>query len=268
MPPWSAPALVLRPVVWRWRMIWCALMAGRRPRGSGLIRSQAGLSSWAGSRQPSSARIPLMSWDRAAKPSVIDQKPSRRSAFMARLRSVAMNAHAVVLAVAMSVLSQLGVSGPVPGVFDRPSIPDVPQQCRGCGPETRDVVTDLVDGLPLTDALASHRKDRGTARPVLHHPRRRRHAPQRPGEVTPALALTLAGLKWHPTAVGEPFADHLRSFAATVFDGDQEVGAALLEVVKKPRFACSASACTNKPSSSTGSRSCRRAAISPPASVA
>jgi hypothetical protein len=31
-----------------------------------------------------------MSWDKAASPSVIDQKPSRRNAFMARLLRVAM----------------------------------------------------------------------------------------------------------------------------------------------------------------------------------
>jgi hypothetical protein len=70
------------------------------------------------------------------------------------------------------------------------------------------------------------------------------------------------------TAIREAICDDLKCHAATVFDGDQEVGAALLEVAKKPQFACSASACTNTPSSSTRSRSCRRAAISPPASVA
>jgi len=125
---------------------------------------------------------------------------------------------------------------------------------------------DLIDGLSLTDALAAHRQDRGAAWPVLHHPRRSRHAPQRPGEVAPAHALTLAGLEWHSAAVREPVADDLKSPAATVFDGNPEVSSTQLKVEKKPRFACSGSA--SIPSSSSRSRSCRRAAISPPASVA
>lgn len=69
---------------------------------------------------------------------------------------------AVALAVAMSVLAQLGVSGPVPGVFDRPAVADVLQQGLGCGAQTRvaprgalskDVVTNLIDGLPSRTPL-------------------------------------------------------------------------------------------------------------------
>jgi len=75
--------------------------------------------------------------------------------------------YAVALAVAVGVLPELGVAGPVPGVFDRPAVADVLQQGLGCGAQTRvaprgalskDVVTDLIDGLPLTDALAAHRR--------------------------------------------------------------------------------------------------------------
>jgi hypothetical protein len=50
-----------------------------------------------------------------------------------------------------------------------------------------------------------------------------------------------------------------------VFHRDQEVGATLLEVEEKGRFACNASACTSSPSSSTRSSSWRSAA-SPAAS--
>jgi hypothetical protein len=47
---------------------------------AGSIKSQPEFRPWAGSRQPSSARSPLMSWERAARPSVMDQKsPSRRA---------------------------------------------------------------------------------------------------------------------------------------------------------------------------------------------
>jgi hypothetical protein len=53
-----------------------------------------------------------------------------------------------------------------------------------------------------------------------------------------------------------------------VLYSDQEVGATLLEVEEKGQFACSASDCTSKPLRSTQSNSWRKAAISPPASVA
>ena len=69
-------------------------------------------------------------------------------------------------------------------------------------------------------------------------------------------------------AMDQPITDHLKPFAATVFNRDQEVGATLLEVEEKGRFACSASAWTNIPVSSTRSKSSRRAPISLPASVA
>ena len=69
-------------------------------------------------------------------------------------------------------------------------------------------------------------------------------------------------------AISQPVLDHLRSFAATVLYSDKEVGAKLLEVEEKGRFACSASAFTSKSLRSTRSNSWRKAAISPPASVA
>lgn len=51
-------------------------------------------------------------------------------------------------------------------------------------------------------------------------------------------------------AIGEPITGHLKPFAATVFACNQEVGATLLEVRGKGRFACSASAFTSSPLSS------------------
>jgi len=86
------------------------------------------------------------------------------------------NPDAVALAVAMRVFPELGVTGPVPGIFDGPPIAHVLQQSLCRGPETRDVVMGLVDGLALADALAAHSQDRGAAWPVLHHPLWCRHA--------------------------------------------------------------------------------------------
>jgi len=131
--------------------------------------------------------------------------------------------NAVALAVAVGVFPELGVAGPVPGVFDRPAVADMPQQRRSCSAQTRvaprgalskDVVTDLVDGLALADALAAHRQDRGAAGPVLRHPLRCRHAAHGPGEITAAFAFSLAGLKRRLPAVGQPITDHLKPPAA------------------------------------------------------
>jgi hypothetical protein len=176
--------------------------------------------------------------------------------------------HAVALAVAMRVLPELGVAGPVPGVLDGPAVAHVLQQRLGSSAQTRDVVTGLIDRFAVAGAFAANFQDRGAARPVLHYPRWGRHAPQHPGEDPAAFAFTLAGLPRRVAAIGQPVLDHLRSLVTTVFYSDQEVGITLFEVEEKGRFACSASACTSKPLSSTRSRSWRKAAISPPASVA
>ena len=82
--------------------------------------------------------------------------------------------HAIGLPIAMRIFLELGVAGPVPGVFDRSAVANVLQQSLRRGPETRDVVTGLIDGLALADALAAHRQDRGAARPGLSDPLQRR----------------------------------------------------------------------------------------------
>lgn len=70
------------------------------------------------------------------------------------------------------------------------------------------------------------------------------------------------------TAVDQSVSDQPKTFAEAVFNGYQEVGAALGEVEGKGRLACSASACTSTPPSSTASSSWRSASISPLTSVA
>jgi hypothetical protein len=101
-------------------------------------------------------------------------------------------------------------------------------------------------------ALPGHRS-------LLHDPLQCRHDPERPGDVTAPFDFPLAGAPGEPPAVGEPISDQAKPVAATVFDGDQEVRAALGEVKEKGLFACSAPACTSTPSSCTGSRRWRRA---------
>jgi hypothetical protein len=90
--------------------------------------------------------------------------------------------------------------------------------------------------------MAAHGDDRRAARPLLHHPLRRRHRPEAPGDVSAPFHLPVTGLPGCTTTVGEPITDQLKPFAAPVFDGDQEVGVALGEVEEKGRFACNASA--------------------------
>jgi len=175
---------------------------------------------------------------------------------------------AVDFLVAVGVFPELGVTDPVPAVLNRPAMANMAQQGLGSSPQTYDVVTGLFGWLPLASALAAHGKERGAARPLLHHPLRCWHRQQRPGDVTAVDELMPAGPPRHAAAVDEPDPDELKPRAATEYDSDQEVGAALGEVEEKGRLACSASACTRTPSSTTACSSCRRAWVSLPASVA
>ena len=149
--------------------------------------------------------------------------------------------NAVGFAVAVGILTELGVAGPVPGIFNAPSVTYVLQQGLGAAPQTRvaprgalskDVVTGLIDALAIADALAAHRNHRGAARPVLHHPLWSGHATQRPGDIPAVPALAPAGLERRLSAVGQAIGDHLKSLAAAVFHSNHEVGAALFEVEK------------------------------------
>ena len=176
--------------------------------------------------------------------------------------------NAVDLAVAVRVFLELRVAEPVPGVLNRPAVAHVLQQRPNAGAEAGDTVTGFVDGLAVATALAADRENHCAIGPVLRHPLRSRHAPHRPGEVAAAFVLVLAGLQRRLPSVDQSIYAYLKPLAAAMFHRDQEVGITLFEVDEKGRFACSASACTSSPSSSTRSWSWRRAAISPPASVA
>ena len=155
--------------------------------------------------------------------------------------------HAVPLAVAVSVLPELGVAKSVPAILKTPAISHLLEQSPGAGAQPRDLVTGLIDWPAGSTALAARRHHRGAARPVLHHPLRCRHAPQCPGDAAAVADLAPAGLERRPSAVGQAIPDHLKPFAAAMFHGDHEVGGALGEVGEKGRFACSASACTSSP---------------------
>lgn len=138
----------------------------------------------------------------------------------------------------MDVFPQRHISYPVQTVLIRLALPDGPEQGLGTSEQTRDVVTGFVLWLALADAMTAHGDDRCAARPLLHHPLRCRHRPQDAGDVTASLDFPLAGAPGDPAAVGEPIANQPKPFAAPMFDGDKEVGAALGEVNEKVRFAC------------------------------
>ena len=101
--------------------------------------------------------------------------------------------HGVDLTVAVGVLHKLVVSRPVPGIFGAPAAPHLEYQGLGGGVQTRDLVTELVNGLAIACALAAQPQNPGAARPVLHHPMISL-ASQRLGEVAATIVFTVAGL--------------------------------------------------------------------------
>lgn len=113
----------------------------------------------------------------------------------------------------------LGVAGPVPGALNRPPVSHVLQESLGCAPETRDLVTGVIDLLAITPAFAAHRQDRGASRPALGYPLRCGHSPQRPGEITATLALAVGGRKHGLTAIGQPITDDLKPQGITPTPG-------------------------------------------------
>ena len=134
---------------------------------------------------------------------------------------------AVGLAVAVVVLLELGIAGPVPGVLAalgfreavRPTVTHVTQLSLRASAQTRDVVTGLVGWLAIAAALTARGDPRGAARPGLRHPLGSRHRPERPGEVPAVLALALAGLQRCLPATDQANLDHLKALVATVFEG-------------------------------------------------
>ena len=75
----------------------------------------------------------------------------------------------------------------MPGVLDRPAVPNVLHQSLGA------------------------------ARPIFHHLLWGGHAPQRPGEISAAFAFTVSGLPRRLAAIGQVVHDQLGKLAATVF---------------------------------------------------
>ena len=152
------------------------------------------------------------------------------------------NPNAVGFSIAVCVLPQLGVTGPVPAVLNAPTIANVSEKCAGAGAQTCDVVAGFIHRHAIAAALAANLNHRAAARPVLYHPVRGRHTAQCPGDVAAMADLMLAGLEQSSLAIGQPIHDFLKSLAAAMFYRDQEVCAALFKVDEKGRLACSASA--------------------------
>ena len=142
-----------------------------------------------------------MSWERAARPFVMDQKPSTRNDFTccaadkayAQASEAGENPNAVGFSVAVCLLPELRVAGPVPGVLKAPTIANVSEKC---------VVA---------------------AGPVRYHPVKGRNAAQSPGDVAAMADVVLAGLEQASLAIGQPIQELLKSYAESIFYRDQDV---------------------------------------------
>ena len=85
--------------------------------------------------------------------------------------------HPVAFPVSVGVLTQLGVSDPVPGVLDRPPFPHVLQQLFCLVAQDDYIVAGLVDRPSLMGISGSHRNDQDASWPVLLVHRGRFHYP-------------------------------------------------------------------------------------------
>ena len=129
----------------------------------------------------------------------------------------------VVLPAVVRIFPQRHSLHPVHAVLDPPAVSDVPQQGLGSGPQTWDLVSDLVSRLAITDAMAVHRDDRCAARPLLHHLFRCRYGPEGLSDVSAPFHFFPGGAPCNSAALGEPVSDQRKLPAANVFDGDRDV---------------------------------------------
>jgi hypothetical protein len=117
------------------------------------------------------------------------------------------------------------------GVLNASSIANVSQECLGAGAQACHVMTGFIHLLPIPAALTASLNHRGAAGSGCFHPVRGSHGLQRPGDVPAMADVVRTALEQPSLAKEQPIYDFLKSLAAAMLHRDQEVCAALFEVV-------------------------------------
>lgn len=93
-----------------------------------------------------------MSWGRSASLSVIDNKPTMRKCVQCQAAQRGNNLHTVCFEAALRIFIDQGDGELVSGEVNRPEVFHMLQPGCGFGPDTRDVITGLVDLLHMISA--------------------------------------------------------------------------------------------------------------------
>ena len=165
--------------------------------------------------------------------------------------------------VAMSVLTQLGIAGPVPLVLNAPALPDQAQKGLWGGADAGEEPVPPRHALPLScRRRGDHLHDPGTAGPVGLDVLWCLPGLELPGGVAAVLLLLIRCRERDRTLSLELAADLAVEGFLVGFDGQEHVGPLLQAPLKNGRVVCRASAWIRTPSSFRVLSSCLRAARS------
>ena len=135
--------------------------------------------------------------------------------------------NAVALALVVSVLTELGVAGPVPLVFHGPALAHEPEQCFGAGAQGGDEQVDVLKRLAVTPAIADQLDDPTGACPALADGLGGIACFELPAHPAAMAGLDIADLNREVAVAAELGEDLLIQPALVVFDRQKQVGALL-----------------------------------------
>jgi hypothetical protein len=142
----------------------------------------------------------------------------------------------------MGVLTELGVAGPVPLVFDCPALAHKPQQRFRAGAQGGDEQVDVVKRLAVTPAGAHQLDDPAGTGPALADGVCSIACSELPAHLAAMAGLKIADLNREVPVATELGDDLLIQPALVVFDCQEQVGALLGGELKNAGEVCSASA--------------------------
>ena len=165
----------------------------------------------------------------------------------------------IALGVAVGVLTELGISRPVPLVFNRPALPHQPEQGFGAGAQGGEEVVNLLKRLAVAVAGAYELDDPAGASPALANGFRGIAGTQSPAHLAAMAGLERADVYWKVPVAAELSDDLLIQPALVVLllrrslrlDRQEQVGALLLGELKNAGEVCRASDWISTPSSSS-----------------